>query len=200
MEIFLHIDGQKIGPLTIYDVREKLRRGDITPDTKAWVKGMEQWHPLRELGALKESVEIQIADAGDKEIVVSETERRMISQRVSIQRTEKPRPWLRFWARFTDSPILLAPGILVINYSLGPESLKTMLLGTGSSTFTIIALFFACMAVSWVLTEALLLTFMNTTPGKWSLNIRIEKDNGEGLNFTEALRRSLAVFVLGATR
>lgn len=198
MEIFLHIDGQKIGPLNIYDVRDKLRRGDITPDTKAWVKGMEQWQPLRELGPLKESVEIHLADAGADEIRISEEDRRNLAQQVGASQIEKPRPWLRFWARFTDTPILLAPGILVMNYFMGPETLKSILIGIGPTpTFTNLAFFFSGMAISWVLTETLLFTFLHTTPGKWSLNITIQKDNGESLNFTEALRRSLVVFVFG---
>ncbi len=198
MEIFLHIDGQKIGPLTIYDVREKLRRGDITPDTKAWLKGMEQWHPLRELGPLKESIEVQLADAGGDEITISEAERRMLSKQTSAQSTEKPRPWLRFWARSTDSPILLAPNALIMYYAMGPEKLKAILLNTGPSPDLIHVVFlFLGMAASWVLTESLLLTFVGTTPGKWCMNIRITKDNGERLNFTEALHRSLLVFVLG---
>ncbi len=198
MEFFLNIDGQKVGPLTIYEVREKLRREQITPDTKAWVKGMEQWRPLRELGPLKESVEIQIADAGDKEITISEAERRMLSKQTGAQSTEKPRPWLRFWARCTDTPLLMAPGILSMHYALGPESLKAILLNTGPvPDWNHVVFFFLGTATSWILTEALLLTLIGTTPGKWCMNIRISRENGERLNFTRALRRSFLVFVLG---
>lgn len=198
MEIFLHVDDQKVGPLTIYEVRDKLRNGAITPDTKAWVKGMDQWHPLRELEALKESIEIRIADAGDQEIAISEEERRLISQQVSAQMTVSPRPWRRFWARFTDTPLLMAPGIVLIHFFLGAEPLKALMLGMGPSpTFTTVALFFVAIAASWVLTEALFLSFTGTTPGKWCLSIRIVKENGERLCFADALRRSLVVFVLG---
>ena len=93
MEIFLHIDGQKTGPLTIYDVRDQLRSGKITPDTKAWVKGMQQWQPLRELESLKESLEIQVADAGPAEIAISDTERENLGQRVLG--IEKTRPHIK---------------------------------------------------------------------------------------------------------
>jgi uncharacterized RDD family membrane protein YckC len=196
MEIFLHIDGQKTGPLTIYDVRDQLRRGDITPETRAWIKGMEQWQPLRDLTPLKESTEIQVADAGATEIAISDTERETLVQRVLS--TEKPRPWLRFLARSIDTPILLTPGILLIHQHLGTETLMAMLWGTAPSpNFTDLVKLFAAMAVSWVITETLLLSCLNTTPGKWSLNIKIQKENGERLDFTAALRRSFAVFVLG---
>ena len=198
MEIFLHIDNQKVGPLTIHEVREKLRSEQITPDTKAWVKGMKQWQPLRELAPLQESVEIRIADAGDEEIAISEAERSILSEQTSAQSTEKPRPWLRFWARFADTPLLMASGILFMNYVIGPEILEAMILNTvPRPDWIYVVLFFAGMAASWVLTETLLLTLIGTTPGKWCLNIRIVKGNGERLSFTDALRRSLVVFVLG---
>ena len=198
MEFFLNIDGQKVGPLTIYDVREKLRREQITPDTKAWVKGMEQWQPLRELGPLKESIEIHIADAGDQEITISDQERKELGRQTIIHNADQPRPWPRFWARFTDTPILMVPGILIMHYALGPAVLKAILLKTGPSPdFPQIVFCYLGLAVSWILTEALLLTLIGTTPGKWCMNIRISRENGERLNFTEALRRSFLVFVLG---
>ncbi|MFP6875141.1 MAG: RDD family protein [Verrucomicrobiales bacterium] len=198
MEIFLHIDGQKIGPLTIYDVHEKLRRGDITPETRAWAKGMEEWQPLRDLDPLKDSIEVYIADAGANEITINEDEREILSQRVGVLNTEKPRPWLRFWARLIDTPILLAPGILLMHQYLGSETLNAMLFGTGTApNFTDVAVFFAAMAVSWVITETLLLTCTNTTPGKWSFNIKIQKESGERLDFSSALQRSFGVFVFG---
>ncbi len=198
MEIFLYIDGQKTGPLTIYDVRDQLRRGDITPETRAWIKGMEQWQPLRDLDPLKESVEVHIADAGADEIAISEEEREILSQRVGVLNTEKPRPWLRFSARLIDTPILLAPGILLSHQYLGSETLNAMLFRTGTiPSFTDSAVFLVAIAVSWVITETLLLSCLNTTPGKWSLNIKIQKESGERLDFSSALRRSFGVFVFG---
>lgn len=198
MEIFLHIDGQKTGPFTIYDVRDQLRSGKITPETRAWIKGMEQWQPLRDLDPLKESIEVHIADAGADEIAISEEEREILSRPVRVLNTGKPQPWLRFSARSIDTPILLTPGILLIHQHLGSETLMAMLWGAETSpNFTDMVKLFTAMALSWVITETLLLSCLNTTPGKWSLNIQIQKENGERLDFFAALRRSFSVFVFG---
>ena len=205
MEFFLNIDGQKVGPLTIYDVREKLRREQISPDTKAWVKGMEQWQPLRELDPLKESIEIHIADASDKEITISDQERTELGRQTILHNADKPRPWLRFWARLIDAPILLAPGLILIYQIFGAEVLTVMLvpawvLAEPPSVIPSVtdwATLFVIIAASWTITETLLLTYFQKTPGKWCMNIRIQKENGEGINFSLALKRSAFVFVFG---
>ena len=184
MEIFLHIDGQKIGPLTIYDVREKLRRGDITPDTKAWVKGMEQWHPLRELRALKESVEIQVADAGAAEIAISDTERENLGQRVLG--TEKPRPWVRFWARQID---------LNIHFVFVALMLKITVFAPPDSVYLMTAHIAIC--TSWIFIETMLLLSFGTTPGKWILNIQLHHEDNKALDLNTVLRRSASVWFRG---
>ena len=47
MEIFLVIDGVKTGPMTIYEVRDLLRKDKIDTSTLAWIKGMKKWEPLK---------------------------------------------------------------------------------------------------------------------------------------------------------
>ena len=186
MEFFLNIDGQKVGPLTIYDVREKLRREQITPDTKAWVKGMEQWQPLRELGPLKESVEIQIADAGDKEITISEAERRMLSKQTGTQSTEKPRPWLRFWARQIDLNIHFTFVALMLKVTGFAPPDSVYLMTTHIAIWT-----------SWIFIETMLLLSFGTTPGKWILNIQLHHEDNKTLDLNTVLRRSASVWFRG---
>ena len=71
MEIHLHINGKKIGPLSIYEVRESLRSGKINADCMAWIKGMEEWKPLRDCDPFMESVEVTLADASHETIIVA---------------------------------------------------------------------------------------------------------------------------------
>ena len=79
MEIFLVIDGQKTGPMTIYEVRDLLRRDKIDTNTLAWVKGMQKWQPLRDCPPFKDSIDIEIAAAERDSIIISQEDRESLS-------------------------------------------------------------------------------------------------------------------------
>ena len=57
MEIFLVTNGVKTGPMSIYEVRDLLRKDKINTSTLAWTKGMKKWEPLRECPPLKNSID-----------------------------------------------------------------------------------------------------------------------------------------------
>lgn len=52
MEYFVVIDGTRQGPFSTLQVRQRLREGEITPDTKVWRRGMDNWLPLAKVDAL----------------------------------------------------------------------------------------------------------------------------------------------------
>ena len=47
MEIYLSRDNQTLGPFSEEEVREKLKTGDASLDTPAWVENETDWRPLR---------------------------------------------------------------------------------------------------------------------------------------------------------
>lgn len=53
MDFFLSLEGAKAGPFSIFKVGDLLERGDATPDTLAWHRGLDEWKPIREIGALE---------------------------------------------------------------------------------------------------------------------------------------------------
>ena len=46
MQIYLHLNGEQTGPLTLPRVSSKLVSGEVPPDTLAWREGLENWYPL----------------------------------------------------------------------------------------------------------------------------------------------------------
>jgi len=208
MEIYLHINGQKIGPLTIYEVRESLRSGKINADCMVWIKGMEEWMPLRDCDPFKESLEVTLADADHETIVVTQQEREKIDQGYGFGKINEARPWVRLWARIIDFPILILPGLIFLRFYLGkeefdtylgPKVLQNILEGNQTSqlsppTYVKITLAFC---ISWVMTETLILRCFSTTLGKWILNTKISDSKGEKIKTKSALIRSFHVCFRG---
>jgi len=46
MQIYLHLNGEQTGPLTLPRVSSKLVSGEVSPDTLAWREGLDNWYPL----------------------------------------------------------------------------------------------------------------------------------------------------------
>ena len=103
MEIFVVIDGKKTGPMSIYEVRELLRKDKINTSTLAWVKGMTKWEPLKECPPFKNSIDIEIAEADRNSIIVNSEERKSFLE--PSPNLSKAKPWIRLWAKLIDFPI-----------------------------------------------------------------------------------------------
>ena len=207
MEIFLVTNGVKTGPMSIYEVRDLLRKDEINTSTLAWTKGMKKWEPLRECPPLKNSIDIEIAETGFDEIVVTKEERDSIKE--STKPLSKPKPWIRLWSKFIDILIYFFIGLLFVKIhsendffkfieiveQLTPERVKS-----GSITETEIEILRStslAIIIAWILTEGILLACFSTTLGKWILNIKTLKLNGKKIDPLTALIRSFYVFVFG---
>ena len=64
MKIHVHHQGEKLGPLTVNEVRALLAEGRIDPSTDAWVEGTEDWVPLSTISVLKPSLGAQAGKSG----------------------------------------------------------------------------------------------------------------------------------------
>ena len=208
MEIHLHINGQKIGPLSIYEVSERLRSGKINADCMAWIKGMEEWKPLRDCDPFRKSIEVTLADASHETIIITEEERETIDQTYMAEKSQGPKPWIRLWARVIDFPILIFPGLIFLraylgeeklNAYMGPEALQNLLEQNQVSQPSIITLLTITSAIclSWIITETLILSFFSTTLGKWILNTEISDAKGKKIGPKSALFRSFNVCFRG---
>lgn len=101
------------------------------------------------------------------------------------------RPWVRYWARFIDYSIfgsvigflfrLTAPNYL--------ENTGYILLGFVLTLFMYTFIY--------VFIEALLLSEVGNTLGKWILKVRVNASNGQKITFNSALKRSFNVWLRG---
>ena len=102
---------------------------------------------------------------------------------------DQPRPWVRFWARLLD----IADFSLFV--ALGLHVAKPLVALPGVAERS--AITGLMLLLAWVLFEAMLLVTWGTTPGKWLLRIKIERRDGATVDFSDALRRSFAVWLRG---
>ena len=206
MEIFLVIDGVKTGPMTIYEVRDLLRKDKINTSNLAWTKGMKKWEPLNECPPFKNSIDIEIAETGFNEIIISKEERASIGE--STRTISQPKPWIRLWSKLIDFPIHTFIGFLFLKLHLGEEKIKSIMgpealeslmkneVNAQPEVETLTLITFA-MIVSWIITEGIFLACFSTTLGKWILNIKTLKLNGKKIDPLTALIRSFYVLFFG---
>ena len=206
MEIFVVIDGKKTGPMSIYEVRELLRKDKINTSTLAWVKGMTKWEPLKECPPFRNSIDIEIAEADRDSIIINSEERKSILE--PSPNLSKAKPWIRLWAKLIDSSINSFLGILFLTNYLGRSKLNELIgldalqktmsnESTAQPEIDTLVLILTSICISWILTETLLMSIFSTTLGKWILNVKTSKINGKRIDPLSAFASSFLVLFLG---
>lgn len=205
MDIYWIENGKRKGPVTVPDIISLVQMGELTPDTQGWHAGCAAWMPLRELPALVDFLgNLENRSKADKQedTTPSGREQTIPAGLPPIRHTGIPQneadatsPRIvevfpatasaRLMARLVDSA-LYAAAALGVAYSLGLEY---------SSYYTPSAPAFW---LPMVVLEALFLSRLGTTPGKWLMGIRLASLLGSPrISFGRALLRSALVFFLG---
>jgi uncharacterized RDD family membrane protein YckC len=99
------------------------------------------------------------------------------------------RPWVRYWARGIDNICFFIIVVLLL-VIFWPASLDY----NDDSIAKVIGLF---IFFAWAFIEAILLATWGTTPGKALLRVSVRNSYGRKLSFSQALLRSMLVFVKG---
>ena len=177
MEIWLVEDGKRTGPYQAYEVRERIERGEIDGETKAWHRDQKDWLPLEDMPAF--------ATAFEEAVMV---EAKGISSPPPL-----PSPtaswgeiWMRLAARWTDFviyQIILMGGFLAF----------------GRSPFAAIQSpwFLPAFVTILILFEAAALAVWGRTPGKWIAGMRIEAPDGRRPGVLASLGRCARLMVMG---
>lgn len=210
MRIYWIEDKKKHGPISVPEVVSRVQMGELSPNTKAWHKGCEQWMPLKDLPALADNAAELFSHS--KGQVATEAE---IAQLPPIpEQAPTPTPqhseptfsqhteptggedfpglpvtvapaWARLIARMVDCVLYATLAMALIFAFKVPFNEYLMPSGP---TFWLPMLFI----------EALLLSNYGTTPGKKLMGITIcSMPDGELLSFGRALSRCFSVTVLG---
>ena len=184
MQIYIAPGGVREGPLSIFQVEERIRAGELTSDTLGWHDGLEEWKPVSDLSPFQGLFErIKVEEA----VELSESIRAAHDQSDEI--SSEIRPWIRFVARLCDQMLMLH---LTVAFVWLGESL-----GWFEVDYRVVMRLPAVLLLAWVGIESYLLSIYGTTPGKAFVGLRVEKLNGSIPSFAEGFRRSLSVLVIG---
>lgn len=183
MDIYWIADKKKCGPATVPDVLSLVQMGELTPDTRGWHAGCEQWMPLRELPALADFLQEKQEEEALPE-VPGETGTPSPGVPEGAVRVYLPSPAVRLLARLVDMALYLALVYGVIYVRQIP--FNAFLLPSCPLLW-----------VAFVALEAGLVSSLGTTPGKALLGIQVRRVNSGPMTLSCALSRACMVFVCG---
>lgn len=183
MDIYWIADKKKCGPATVPDVLSLVQMGELTPDTRGWHAGCEQWMPLRELPALADFLQEKQEEEALPE-VPGETDTPSPGVHEGAVRVYLPSPAVRLLARLVDMALYLALVYGVIYVRQIP--FNAFLLPSCPLLW-----------VAFVALEAGLVSSLGTTPGKALLGIQVRRVNSGPMTLGCALSRASMVFVCG---
>lgn len=107
----------------------------------------------------------------------------------------KVHPWRRFFARIID---VLTGGVIVyILFFIFLESVFPEESTLINKVFSNSVIGGIILYVLWIPIEAIFLSTISTTPAKWAFGIRILKEDGTKLSFSESISRGFRFFVQG---
>jgi hypothetical protein len=214
MEFYFRKDGQTIGPVSIFRVRELLEDGGLTPEHQGWHEGMEAWMPCKDIPALtglinsnkpQEEQDALSAEAdflpdqyyngpamtlGDED---PEVPRRLpanleLAHTRMLLQLRQGQAWRRFFARWIDQLLcwmLLTPVAVWLGWiELGELALPRL-----------IVLVFPPFV--WIPLEAFCLRYWGRTPGKFLLGLQVTTKDDGALSWRQAWARSFDVWFGG---
>lgn len=207
MDIYWVKDGKRQGPSTVPDMISLVRLGEIAPETLGWHAGCKAWMPLRELPALadflKEKPAEVAAEQGSDELPpvplaetpaetapAPETTDAAVADGklpAGIERVWLPSPSTRLMARAVD--VVLYMGLVYSAIYVQQMPYNEVMLPSSPYFW-----------LGFIASEAALLSFFGTTPGKSFFGIRLiafREGTTEPLGLLRSLGRSLMVFVGG---
>ena len=174
MQYWLIEDGEKNGPLEDYEVRDMIRKGKVTGESKIWHEGADGW-----------------VSASEVRVFENEFEKKLQPPPIPEELKEPP-PflyWRRFGARWFD--VVVYGLIMMIIYRIGGLSILPDLKKEPSIEMVFLKAF------PFIFMEAALISSLGFTPGKWLMSLKVTKADGELLTTGSSLMRSLRVWVLG---
>lgn len=188
MRIFLAENGLKTGPFLLWEVRARLERGELGPDTLGWHEGCDAWMPLRDLPSLG----LAGRDTAPDEPLPGAAEFSAPATR-DIPNTSaldtRPRPWQRYAARMFD----MYCWFTLIALAMKPFG------GDFTKIFTEPLWLLGSQALM-LLAEAACLSLFGASPGKAVLGLRVVTKGAASapMVFQMAMHRTMLVFLIGS--
>ena len=183
MEIWVILEGEKVGPLHDFEIRRRITAGELPSTTPAWHEGMAGWIPLIEIDLFKREFEIKPAPI---EAIEKTSSVQPDSRITPPPLPQKPIYFRRFWARWFD--LTVYSGIWWFALWLAGQNIEGALVNVWVMFLQY---------VPWFVFETVLLHYFSTTPGKWLLGIQVLNQDETRLDLTSSTRRSMRVLFTG---
>lgn len=197
MEIFIAINGAKAGPLTLFQIRQKLENGEIGPDTLGWMRGESGWKPLKEIPVTMEL--IQELERAKLDEDLKKDPGPVPEREGSIAQRMPSHSFARFAARMFD--VMLVQ--VIVTALVDQPELSTKGLDWSKPTPEMVSYSLALFMIHagsvllWHFLEIFSLSMFGTTPGKALFKLRVQLPNGQNLPIHLAMARSVLVWVFG---
>ena len=187
MEFWLIKDGEKEGPILDFELRSRIRSGEVSAEQKVWHADLDDWIPI-----------------GEAELFANEFKSELIGEEnvgkylAGLEEEESATPppfpvepvqihlWRRFGARYFDYfGYMMVFFLMVVVFDL---ELKAM----GENPW-----FPFVLVLPLLFIETTLLTYWGTTPGKWLTGLTVRGADERKLSGGAAFLRTMRVMILG---
>lgn len=176
MNIWYYLDGaEKKGPFTLDEIKNKIFRGEISPEVRVWRDGMVGWKTISEV----ESSTLLTSDT-----VTATPSYSPEYQKATIAPHGYAGFWRRFFAYLVDIIILFV--IQIVLYAaelLFPAGVATTLS------------FLISFMMGWLYFAFFESSSYQATPGKMALEIKVCDLNGNRISFLRATGRHFAKII-----
>ena len=204
-EEWFHADAarQQHGPFSIAELREKLARGEIRPDTLVWTSGMADWQPLQ----LAIPAAAPLAGSAPPVVDPLPSQASIMAAGAEIDRSDIH--YAGFWRRVAAyqldslilgvaSYIILIPVAMVMGLGLG-----SMQAQASTDPAAMFAAMWPMLLVTYLLMfamQAVYFAWMHSRPaqatlGKMAVGIKATRPNGNRISFGRGIGRWAGLFL-----
>ncbi|MDQ8191310.1 RDD family protein [Roseibacillus persicicus] len=186
MEFWLNKDGEKDGPILDFELRSRIRAGEVKKEQKIWYSDLDEWTPIGEVEIFANEFAPEVVTEENVEEYLGKLER---EEPKAV--TPPPVPvelhlWRRFGGRWFDYLVYLMTFFLLV---LG---LDLDLLALWENPY-----FAFVFILPWLFLETVALHYWGTTPGKWLVGLQVRGPDGNRLTPGSSFLRTMRVMILG---
>jgi hypothetical protein len=185
MRLWFYVkDSQQHGPVAEDILVQMLAAGTLSSDTLVWTKELKDWTTARDVEGLVPA-EVLPPPIGLPPPIPRDSWTPPLATTIYQPSGPQLRPWVRYWARMTDFFLFCFLFGLILTIIHEP------LLEINDKLLGILLLFI------YIFVEPIMLSSLGTTPGKALLRIRLRRQDGTKLNYSEGLNRAFRVWLRG---
>lgn len=186
MEFWLIKDGEKEGPILDFELRSRIRTGDVVAEQKVWYTDLDGWTPIGEVELFSNEFETSKITSENVDDYLAKLEEEEPTSAMPPPIPAEIHLWRRFGARWFDYMAYMAVFFgLVVGQDIDLMAMRESLI------------FPFVLVLPWIFMEAAALNYWGTTPGKWLVGLKVRGPDLQKLSVGAALLRTSRVMILG---